>query len=67
MSNPCPVCRTAVDAAWPQNPNAPFCSKRCKTVDLGRWLDGRYALPVRDEAPDEATVAELSRNPRGQA
>jgi endogenous inhibitor of DNA gyrase (YacG/DUF329 family) len=23
----------------------PFCSKRCADVDLGRWLEGRYAVP----------------------
>ena len=23
----------------------PFCSKHCADIDLGRWLDGRYALP----------------------
>lgn len=67
MSTPCPVCAAKVTAAWPENPNAPFCSGRCKSIDLGRWLDGRYALPVRDEVPDEATLAELARAPRGEA
>jgi endogenous inhibitor of DNA gyrase (YacG/DUF329 family) len=28
-------------AEWPY---FPFCSKRCKTIDLGRWLKGTYAL-----------------------
>ncbi len=23
----------------------PFCSKRCADIDLGRWLDGQYAIP----------------------
>lgn len=27
----------------------PFCSARCKDVDLHRWLSGAYAIPVRDE------------------
>lgn len=45
MSPPrCPICRTVipVDATprW-----LPFCSERCKLVDLGRWLDGDYVIP----------------------
>ena len=31
----------------------PFCSKRCADLDLGKWLDGAYAIPV-EEAPTEA-------------
>ena len=38
---PCPICRGAVtDGA----PTAPFCSPRCRTVDLGRWLGGDYRV-----------------------
>ncbi len=29
----------------------PFCSERCRMVDLGRWLDQRYGMPV--ESGDE--------------
>lgn len=50
----------------PDNPWAPFCSGRCKTIDLARWLDGDYRLPVQDEVPDEADVVQ-ARNPRGDA
>jgi len=31
--------------AWAGNPMRPFCSVNCKLVDLGRWLDERFALP----------------------
>lgn len=45
----CPQCnrRTRLD-----NSNAwrPFCSQRCKLIDLGDWLNGRYAIPA-EEAP----------------
>lgn len=27
----------------------PFCSTRCKDIDLNRWLSGGYAIPVRDD------------------
>jgi endogenous inhibitor of DNA gyrase (YacG/DUF329 family) len=32
----------------------PFCSKRCRFVDLGRWLDGKYRIsrPDRDDAAE---------------
>lgn len=45
----CPVCRQVLQgqtlAEWPQ---FPFCSQRCKLIDLGRWLDGSYRIPVED-------------------
>ena len=33
----------------------PFCSRRCQNLDLGRWMDERYGLPVEsnsEESPD---------------
>ena len=45
---PCPICsRPASPRA--QNPAAPFCSPRCKQIDLGKWLDEGYRVPVSDE------------------
>jgi len=49
---PCPICRNAAPPRT-QNKSAPFCSPRCKLVDLGKWLEGRYAVPTSEEA-DEA-------------
>lgn len=38
----CPICGKTV----PEDADArPFCSTRCKLVDLGRWLDGDYVVP----------------------
>jgi uncharacterized protein len=31
----------------------PFCSKRCADVDLGRWLNGSYAVPVEADADED--------------
>ncbi|RTM07131.1 MAG: DNA gyrase inhibitor YacG, partial [Hyphomicrobiales bacterium] len=31
----------------------PFCSARCKDIDLNRWLKGAYVIPGRDEEEDE--------------
>jgi endogenous inhibitor of DNA gyrase (YacG/DUF329 family) len=37
----CVFCRRRpVDPAW-----RPFCSERCKLLDLARWVDGDYAVP----------------------
>ncbi len=54
---PCPICsRPASPRA--QNPAAPFCSPRCKQVDLGQWLSESYRVPVSDaEALEEALAA----------
>ncbi len=41
---PCPICGKPS-----QRETYPFCSKRCKDVDLNRWLSGRYAIPVADD------------------
>jgi endogenous inhibitor of DNA gyrase (YacG/DUF329 family) len=32
---------------------APFCSSRCATLDLGRWLGEGYRVPAKEEEPDE--------------
>jgi uncharacterized protein len=46
---PCPTCRQK--GAWFATPFGPFCSERCKMVDLGRWLgeDYRIASPLTVE------------------
>ncbi len=48
----CPVCDKKFD---PQNsPAMPFCSSRCRDIDLGRWLDEGYGLPYEpEEEPPE--------------
>ena len=39
----CPICKKK--AAWEGNPHRPFCSDRCRQIDLGSWADGTYQLP----------------------
>lgn len=31
----------------PENPYRPFCSERCKLIDLGQWADEKYAIPLQ--------------------
>jgi endogenous inhibitor of DNA gyrase (YacG/DUF329 family) len=41
---PCPTCQQAVE--WsPESPWRPFCSERCKLIDLGEWFSERHAIP----------------------
>jgi endogenous inhibitor of DNA gyrase (YacG/DUF329 family) len=37
-------------AEWP---DFPFCSPRCKTIDLGRWLGETYRIPADEEGAEE--------------
>jgi hypothetical protein len=43
----CPICRKEVPL---DSPNVPFCSDRCRLIDLGKWASGDYriASPVLD-------------------
>lgn len=51
----CPICDKAVSYdRLEEVPWRPFCSRRCKMVDLGRWLDGTYNLPEPLPAADPA-------------
>ncbi len=54
----CPTCNKEFARAETLFP--PFCSERCKLIDLGRWLDGDFAIPG-DAASPEDMAAELSR------
>ena len=47
----CPTCRGA-SAERGENPTFPFCSERCRLIDLGNWLGETYRIPTR-ESPDE--------------
>ncbi|MCA9075663.1 MAG: DNA gyrase inhibitor YacG [Planctomycetaceae bacterium] len=41
----CPICDTElVTNAATTSPLFPFCSKRCKLIDLHRWTEGQYAV-----------------------
>ncbi|MDN3568000.1 DNA gyrase inhibitor YacG [Paeniroseomonas aquatica] len=53
-ARPCAVCGKPVA---PGSPFRPFCSARCRQVDLGRWLAGDYAIPgdVPDLPEDDDT------------
>lgn len=43
---------TRLDAA---NRWRPFCSERCKVLDLGGWFGERYAIPADDQSPESGS------------
>lgn len=54
----CPVCKKPVKSTGTE---FPFCSERCRTIDLGRWASGAYVIssPVHDaDEPIRETNAE---------
>ncbi len=55
----CPICKRPVPTPPADGPRGdfPFCTSRCKLIDLGRWLDGAYQIPV-DGAPDGDDLAD---------
>jgi len=54
----CPTCSRSYEiAALGDLPTFPFCSERCRLIDLGRWIDGKYALPVSN-TDEQETVPE---------
>jgi endogenous inhibitor of DNA gyrase (YacG/DUF329 family) len=44
VSRRCPSCRQPVGDRG-VNPAFPFCSERCRLLDLGKWFDGQYRVP----------------------
>ncbi|MBP7413289.1 MULTISPECIES: DNA gyrase inhibitor YacG [Simplicispira] len=49
---PCPTCG-GPSLYSPQNPWRPFCSERCKQIDLGAWASEDFAVPT-EAPPDDA-------------
>ena len=49
----CPTCGKP-----PEQGFRPFCSKRCRDVDLHRWLSGAYAIPVTEDTDEDGALPE---------
>jgi endogenous inhibitor of DNA gyrase (YacG/DUF329 family) len=43
----CPICNKTFAAA--ESTALPFCSERCRTIDLGRWLGESYGMPIEPQ------------------
>ncbi|MGQ9917067.1 MAG: DNA gyrase inhibitor YacG [Bryobacteraceae bacterium] len=46
----CPICKKEVPFGAPE---MPFCSERCRLIDLGRWADEEYRIPAEPVPPPE--------------
>jgi endogenous inhibitor of DNA gyrase (YacG/DUF329 family) len=60
----CPTCRRPIE--WSEQfPQRPFCSERCRLIDLGAWLSEQHAI-AGDPAtgPDDAAPADSERRER---
>ena len=51
----CPTCRAPT--AWHGNTHRPFCSRICRLIDLGLWLDERYWVPNEAESDEPPSVS----------
>lgn len=58
----CPICERQFDPAASQA--MPFCTQRCRQIDLGRWLREIYSVPVERNEEEEGATDE-SRNEYG--
>ena len=54
--SPCPAC--GLEVSKTSSDVFPFCSERCRLLDLGKWLDGRYRIAGRKVPPEAETEDE---------
>lgn len=55
----CPKCGVIFNEEESRTP--PFCSPRCKLMDLGAWLDESYGIPVDEEIPEDV-IQDMAEN-----
>lgn len=55
----CPVCHKPTVAAA-----KPFCSERCRAVDMNRWFSGGYAMPAVELDDVDLEALEAAENPQ---
>jgi uncharacterized protein len=62
----CPACRKIVLRS---EPDFPFCSERCRLIDLGKWASGGYVIstPINDPEAMESVLDEQERRSRNDA
>ncbi|HXY00214.1 MAG TPA: DNA gyrase inhibitor YacG [Candidatus Limnocylindrales bacterium] len=67
MKHNCPICKTPTDSE--KNADFPFCSERCRLLDLGAWSAEKYVVsePIFDEEeilePERRALREGSHKP----
>jgi uncharacterized protein len=62
----CPTCSKVYTIdSLADLPSFPFCTGRCRLIDLGRWIDGVYAIPGRATDYSSESDQDESQNPSG--
>ncbi len=57
----CPNCKKPV--TWSkESPYRPFCSERCRIIDLGAWANESYAIPVKDDSALSDDNSDIEEN-----
>ncbi len=56
MEVSCPICHKIIE--WEGNRFRPFCSERCKLIDLGYWATESYRVPSKSEEEEESPSAD---------
>ncbi len=60
---PCPTCKK--EALWDGNNFRPFCSERCKLIDLGEWATGKYGIPTHEIDSSKEDAESANQEPDG--
>jgi endogenous inhibitor of DNA gyrase (YacG/DUF329 family) len=56
----CPICKKPAKAG---DPDFPFCSDRCRQIDLGKWATGQYVIPSPLTEGEEAAMPNPMHDP----
>ena len=64
MTMRCPICKQNV--TWEGNAFRPFCSERCKMIDLDNWLEGRYRVPAPLDLDEENAAEDGGADTKGE-
>jgi endogenous inhibitor of DNA gyrase (YacG/DUF329 family) len=62
----CPTCSKVLQGQPAELPFKPFCSERCRSIDLGNWLDASYRIgvPVEEDELDQGLPTEGESTPK---
>jgi endogenous inhibitor of DNA gyrase (YacG/DUF329 family) len=58
----CPICKK--ETTWEDNPFRPFCSERCRLIDLGKWASEDYRIPGEKKDIPEVEKGEKNDSER---
>lgn len=54
----CPNCGRTLEGSFSDQPYYPFCCKKCKLIDLGRWFDEDYGIAKEEPEGEDGQPAE---------